>query len=135
MNESDFRAVLQEEAFCFCAPKTIVLFDDFFELLFQFAAGEGLDIGNRVVLLGVNDLFAAGQLGQLHNGFADIVQTHDMGGNLGKVNDLVFNTDNGILHILGIAAAGANEMGGIVVHIIEIDGGGEFGIRRTGEEV
>ena len=132
---SDICTVLQEVGFCFSAPQTIVLLHNGLQLLLHLTVGEVLYIGDGIVLLGIDDFLTAGQLGQLHDGLADIVQTHDVGGDLCQIHNLVLDTDNGILHILGIAAAGAYIVGGIVVDIVEIDGGSELGIGRTGEEV
>ena len=132
---SDIGTVCQEIALCFCAPQTVVFIHDLLQCLFKFPAGEGLNVGNGIILLGINDLLAARQLGQLHDGLAYIIQAHDVGSDLGQIHHLVFDADNGILHVLGVAAAGAHEMGGIVVNIVEIDGGRKLGIGRTGKEV
>ena len=85
--------------------------------------------------MGVDQLFAAGDLGQVQGGLGSGIQTADVGDHHSRVDALGGGQLQRLDHIGGIAAGGTHDMGRVVVHIVEVHLGAELLVGGACKEV
>ena len=85
--------------------------------------------------VGIDQLFAAGDLGQVQGGIHHAVETAYVGHQDGRGKKPLAHHFQGLHHVRRIAAGGTHHMGGGVVYVVEIEAGVEGGVGRAGEEI
>ena len=132
-------SVLKEILLRLGTPKIIAALHDFgkagkerigFSLFLKIGYG-----GKLKVDIVVYQLFAAGNLGQIERGIDNGVKTSDMGDHNGGIKTALTHKLKGFDHIRGVSAGGAYDMGGGIMHIVEIEFRLEFGIGGACKEV
>ena len=83
----------------------------------------------------VDQLLAAGDLGQVLGGFRRRVQAADVRNHARGLERALGDHAQRLNHIRGVAAAGAHDVRGSVVHVIEIELGLQVRVGGAGEEV
>lgn len=100
-------------------------------LAFLLELGDG---GERHLHVGVDELLAAFDRREVQGGLRDHVEAADVGHQTGWVKAFAHHLE-GFLHVLGVATAGAYDVGGGVVDIVEVERSLEIGAARAGEEI
>ena len=91
------------------------------------------DQGHRDV--GVDELLAAGDAGEVAGGLGRCVEAADVGDHNGRVNAAGSGELQGLDHVCRVATGGAHNVGRVVVNVVEVDRCHEGGVGRAGEEV
>ena len=96
---------------------------------------EVVDGGEGEVAVGVDEFLAALDFGEVEGGVGGGVESADVGDHHGGVDGAVAHELESLLDVVGGAAAGADDVGGGVVDVVEVEAGGEGGVGGAGEEV
>lgn len=91
--------------------------------------------GEGHIELGIGQLFPAGEMGEVLRGVHDGVQPAHVGDHDGGTDFSLGGQTDGLLEILGGSSGGANDMGGGIVAVVQVDAGGKGLVRGAGEEV
>lgn len=92
------------------------------------------DGGKRHLYVGIDQLLATFDRREVQCGLRDHVEASDVGHETGGVKAFAHHLE-GFLHIIGVATAGAYDVGGGIVDIVEVERSLEIGAARTGEEI
>ena len=92
------------------------------------------DGGERHLDVGVDQLLATFDRRKVQGGLRDYVEAADVGHQTGWVKAFAHHLE-GFLHIIGVATAGAYDVGGGIVDIVEVERSLEIGAARAGEEI
>ena len=106
------------------------------EELVSFAEfSEICDSGQGHIDVGIDQFFAAGNLGQIQSSFDDSVNTADVSNHGCGIEFAGFHHGDGFFHVIGVAAGSTDNVGAAVVDIVEVEFSFEFGVGRTCKEV
>ena len=83
----------------------------------------------------VDELLAAGDVGKVAGGLGCGVEAADVRHHDGGVDAPCGHELEGLLHVVDVAAGGAHDVRGVVVHVVEVDRSRELRIGGAGEEV
>ena len=129
----------QQILFCIAVPEAVVSLAQLIQLCKELIVLAQLfkvrNSGEGHADLIVDELLAAGNVGQVQGSLGYAVQTANMGYHCGRIQQACVHHLDSLAHIAGVASVGAYHMGAVVMNIVEVHGGGKCGIAGAGEEV